>query len=121
MVLKIALSSTALLALSLNYANGQEVKQPANQKSSGQEVFVPIPASEYTDPNYQINLEKSQQVQQQLDARPTEAPLETKEDIVRRLEQYELERKKHAPDSQEYADITIKMRILQQFLISENP
>ncbi len=86
--------------------------EPATQPSSEtiEQLFVPIPASGYTDENYHINKEKSALQEERMNAIPVPAP--TPVDVQTRISNYSIERDKYPINSVEYNQIQGKINVL---------
>lgn len=82
--------------------------------SATQEVFTPIPTTEYTDPNYQTNLEKSAALSNSIQTTP--AVTETKEEKIERLTK---ELANHPIESETYLHIKQKIQHLQSDITND--
>ncbi len=71
--------------------------------------FEPIQATEYTDPNYHINLKKSQETQKALDASPVNSSYSKPLSFEKQLEIYKEAQIKYEVNSFEYNQIQDKI------------
>lgn len=71
------------------------------------EKFVAVPATGYTDPNYEKNVAKSKLQEERINAAPSSVKLTLTDD--QKIEKYENELKKYEVNSVEYNQITAKM------------
>ena len=100
-----------------NQKNTQNYPLSLSSKSNNGEVkelmepepFEPIHATEYTDPNYQINIEKSQQTQKALNASPVNSSYSKPLSFEKQLEIYKEAQKKYEVNSFEYNQIQDKI------------
>jgi hypothetical protein len=90
-------------------------KTPVEEKSVSQKEvkpFEPIPANEYTDKNYHVNLKKSQDTQKALDATPINTSESKSISAEEQVEIYKEAQKKYDVNSVEYKQIQQKIEKL---------
>jgi hypothetical protein len=96
-----------------NSAYAQQNKVNSDTLKPIEQKFVPIPATEYTDENYYINLEKAKTKEEQLKIPVIPVIVPIKEDKQTRIENYIKLRDTYPKNSIEYIQIQEKIDILR--------